>query len=60
MVSMGSSVVSDTNYKCRGCNSTVRKLVDSTPENFVGKYLCKCINSSGESTGPQFPIYKNE
>lgn len=46
-----------TKQKCRGCNTGVRKYIDTTPDEILGKYLCNCVNpTNGELTGPQFPL----
>lgn len=53
-------VVKETHYKCRGCNSTVMKYIDWTPGSLLAKYTCNCVDSRGEKSGPQFPLYKAE
>lgn len=46
-----------TNYKCRGCNTMVRKYIDTTPDEILGKYLCNCVSEwNGELCGPQLPL----
>lgn len=52
--------VSYTNYKCRNCSTMVIKYINTTPDEFIGKYLCLCVNSEGDPVGPQFPLYEVE
>lgn len=44
------------NYECRGCETQVRKYIDMTPDDVLGKYLCNCKDDNGELCGPQFPL----
>lgn len=46
----------DTNLKCTGCKSQVKKYIDRTPEEVLGKTLCNCKDIKGELTGPRFPL----
>lgn len=45
-----------TNLKCTGCKSQVKKYIDRTPEEVLGKTLCNCKDEKGELTGPRFPL----
>ena len=45
-----------TNLTCLGCKSKVRKYIDRTPEELLGKTLCNCRDERGEATGPRFPL----
>ncbi len=47
----------DTYYACRGCEIKVKKYIDKTPGEMLGKYLCNCRNADNELTGPIFPLY---
>ena len=50
----------NTNYKCRNCNSMVLKYINTTSDELVGKFLCLCMDSNSNPTGPQFPLYEVE
>jgi hypothetical protein len=50
--------VIETNLTCGGCKSKVRKYIDRTPEEMLGKTLCKCVDNKGELTGPRFPLFE--
>lgn len=48
--------VLDTDYTCRGCSSAVKKFIDMTPDEILGKYLCNCRDRNNELVGPIFPL----
>lgn len=54
------AVTKETQYKCRSCVSKVFRYTDYTPDAYVARYICKCVDSHGELSGPQFPLYKEE
>lgn len=53
-------VIKETQYRCRGCRSSVMRYIDTTPDALIAKYTCSCVNNRGELTGPQFPLFKEE
>ena len=50
----------NTELTCTGCKTKVRKYIDRTPDEMLGKTLCNCVDQRGELTGPRFPLESNQ